>query len=162
MLLQAQPTRTIVAQNLSAPTSSTASATPRPSRRTQSTSGIPPTPEVTDSNVRFRLIASVLPPTPDVGSTPGERLNLTPSRPTGNEVYWHQAYRNSAIPALSQTTLSVAPGYLQNSVTNYHAPTRWEEAKQRRLATILAADGIGDRCLMRNHQSGILTALQAH
>ncbi len=33
---------------------------------------------------------------------------------------------------------------------------------ERRLAAILAADVIGDRRLMRNEQSGISTALQAH
>ncbi len=46
MLLQAQPTRTIVAQNLSAPTSSTPSAASRLSGHVASTSALPPTADL--------------------------------------------------------------------------------------------------------------------
>ena len=35
----------------------------------------------------FLRIRSALPPTPDVGSTPGECLKLTQRRPAGDEVY---------------------------------------------------------------------------
>ena len=51
-------------------------------------------PLKTDIQAPRLLIARLLPvypQPPDVAGTPGERLNLTQRRPTGDEAYGHQA-----------------------------------------------------------------------
>lgn len=49
-----------------------------------------------------------LTPAPDVGSTPGERLKLTPRRHSGDEVYGRRVSRNPVIPVPPSMTIRLA------------------------------------------------------
>ncbi len=68
-------------------------------------SGLPPTTDIRAPKSAFALISSAVPPASDVAGMPGERLNLTQRRLTGDEVYGYQAYRNSEIPVPPGTAL---------------------------------------------------------
>ncbi len=79
MLLQAQPIRTIVAQNLSAPTSSKASATSGGSGHAAGPTALPPKADLQAATSASPLISSASPPGADLpGGAPVGPL-VTPS-----------------------------------------------------------------------------------